>query len=234
MKRSIVVAAASLVLCGCSGSITDDGRAFTEHAHRTFAAAQIHALRVDNVTGSITVTGTNAPQAWIDTTKFAGHRDSLDNTQAIVENDDGQLYAHTNYVKTSWFGSRGGGVDYSVGVPSGTSLHLANVSGPITIRDVSGPLDIQEVSGAISASLGRVAGERDIRINTVSGGTTLQIARNSDVTLDVKTLSGDITAFFPLTKDKGVVGQRVHTHLGNGSASIDVNAVSGAVMVKPQ
>lgn len=209
-------------------------RAVQVYQHQVFPAARLHTLRVENVQGAIDVTGADAKTATVRYTKYAGHQDSIDNTQVIVDREDTDVDIHTNYVHTGWFGSRSAGVDYAITVPAGTSVHLANVSGPIVVRNMQGNVDIQQVSGDVTAALGRVAGDRDIRVNTVSGGTVISIARNSDVDLSVKTVSGSVHGFFPLNADKGFVGQAVSGRLGDGTASIDVNAVKGSVTIDPQ
>jgi DUF4097 and DUF4098 domain-containing protein YvlB len=234
MKHLPLCAVLVVALAGCSYGIDDESRNVQEHSRQTFPAAQLRTLRVENVSGSIEVTGSNSANATIEATKFAGHQDSVNNTQIVIDHSPDEIDAHTSYPKSGWFGGRGAGVDYMVSVPPGVSLHLANVSGPVKIRNTTGNVEIQEVSGPISAALGRVARDRDIRINTVSGGTTLTIARNSDVTVDVKSVSGGVRGFFPLNSDKGFVGQAVRARLGSGMATIDINAVSGSIDINPE
>ena len=235
MTRLAFPVAAVFALTGCMSTFTDaNSRDFQAHARQSFPSAQIHSVRVQNVQGSITITGAGGAAATVDSTRYAGHQDSIDNTQVLIDRNDGELDAQTHYLKTGWFASHGAGVDYTLSVAPGTSVHLSNVSGPIVIRNMSGNVEIQQVSGPITASLGKVGGERTIRINTVSGSTNLQIARDSDVTVDVKSVSGGVNTFFPANTDKGFVGQAVHAHLGNGIGSIDVNSVSGRVTITPQ
>lgn len=234
MKRLVACAACAAVLIGCSSNVDADSRAVQQHSRQTVPSADMRVLRVENVVGSITVTGTNGPNAVIDTTKFAGHQDSIYNTQVNVERNGSEIDLHTRFIKTGWFSSRGAGVDYVIAVPSNASVHLANVSGPITVRNMSGDVEVQEVSGPVHAVLGRVDGNRDIRVNSVSGGVTLALAQNSDVTVNARTVTGPIQAFFSTSGKRGIVGQEVHGRVGNGSATIDVNSVSGNVSIDPQ
>ena len=234
MKRLAACAACAAVLIGCSSNVDADSRAVQQHSRQTIPSADARVLRVENVVGSIMVTGANGPNAVIDTTKFAGHQDSIDNTQIDVERNGGEITLHTHYLKTGWFSSRGAGVDYVLTVPPHASVHLANVSGPVTVRNMSGDVEVQEVSGPVQAVLGRVDGNREIRVNSVSGGVTLAVARNSDVTVNARTVSGPIQTFFSTSGKRGFVGQEVHGRIGNGSATIDVNSVSGNVSIDPQ
>ncbi|HEV3154302.1 MAG TPA: DUF4097 family beta strand repeat-containing protein [Candidatus Baltobacteraceae bacterium] len=235
MKYWLLSAAVLATLTGCFATIGDStSRAVQQHMHQVIPAAQLRVLRIENVSGTIDITGTNAPVATLDITKFAGHQDAIDDTEVVVSRSAEEVDAHTHYQSSGWFGNPRAGVDYKVSVPARVAIHVANVSGPVTIRGVSANVEIQEVSGAIDASLGRVGDERDIRINTVSGGTKLAVARNSDVTVDVKTVSGSVNGFFSMDVNKGFVGETAHGRIGNGSATINVNAVSGSVDVIPQ
>ena len=234
MKLLLLSAAILAALTGCGLTSDSDSRNVQQHVHQVLPASGLRTLRVSNVSGAIDVTGAPGSIATIDYTKYAGHQSSIDNTQVGIDHTDTEIDAHVTYVKSGWFGSSGAGVDYKISVPPGTSVHLENVSGPVTVRNLAGNVEIKEVSGAVNAVLGRVAGDREVRIDTVSGGTTLAVSRNSDATIQMKNVSGSIRGFFTMSSDKGFVGQTARGRLGAGTATIDVSAVSGSITVNPE
>ena len=234
MKNAVIAAMLAVSLSACASTLADSGRDIQEHTHQVAPAAELHSLQVENVAGSISVTGRPGTTAVIDAIKYAGHQDAIDNTQVVIDRGGGAIDAHTHYVKRGWFGSPLASVDYTIAVPPQISVHVSNVSGPITIAGLTGDVEIQQVSGNVRASLGRIGAGRSVHVNTVSGTTTLLVARNSDVTIDVKNVSGGVRGFFAMTSDKGFVGQSVRGHIGNGAATLDVNSVSGEVTIDPQ
>src|SRR5579883_220865 len=233
MKNAVIAATLAAALSACA-SMTDSGRDIQEHTHQVAPAADLHSLQVENIAGSVTITGRPGTTAVIDAIKYAGHQDAIDNTQVVIDRGGGSIDAHTHSVKRGWFGSPLASVDYTIAVPPQTSVHVSNVSGPITLSGMTGDVEIQEVSGNVRASLGRIGAGRSVHVNTVSGATTLSIAKNSDVTIDVKNVSGGVRGFFAMTSDKGFLGQSVRGHIGNGAATLDVNSVSGQVTIDPQ
>jgi Putative adhesin len=234
MKRIIPGAvAAFLTLTGCSVSFGDEGSSITSHQHRTFPA--VHFVRVQNVSGPITIAASNGNSIVVDATLRAGSQGAIDRTHVDYDEHGDSLDVSTRYDKTGWFGnSRGAGVDYSITVPARTDVEVENVSGPITIRGVAGDVRASQVSGPVHVALGRVDGSREVNIKAVSGTIGVAIARNSSATLHAESISGDVHAFFPTDEHKGVVGSSIRGRIGGGSGSIDLSTVSGAIDVAAQ
>jgi DUF4097 and DUF4098 domain-containing protein YvlB len=108
------------------------------------------------------------------------------------------------------------------------------VSGAVTTTGTRGDVRIEEVSGPVRAALGQVTGSRRIRINSVSGSIDVALAKNSDVRVESKTVSGGIRAFFPGDIRKGFVGESLDARVGAGTASIVLAAVSGGITITPE
>jgi DUF4097 and DUF4098 domain-containing protein YvlB len=234
MKRAILALVPAIAgLTGCSVSLGDEGSSIQSHQHRTFSA--VHFVRVQNVSGPITVVAANGNTVTVDATLRAGSQSAIERTHVEYDRHGDSLDVSTRYDKSGWFGSsRGAGVDYSISVPSETDVEVENVSGPITIRGVLGNVRASQVSGPVHATLGRIDGSRDVNIKAVSGTISLAIARNSNATLNAQSISGGVHAFFPADEHKGVVGSSIRGRVGSGSGSIDLSTVSGGIDVTPQ
>lgn len=233
-KRALLSLIPALaVLTGCSAGFGDEGSSIQKHQHRTFPA--VHFVRVQNVSGPITVVASKGNTVTVDATLRAGSQGAIDRTHVEYDQHGDSLDVTTRYEKTGWFGDgRGAGVDYSIGVPALTDVEVENVSGPIAIRGVLGSVRASQVSGPVGATLGRITGSRDVNIKAVSGTITVAIARDSSATLNAESISGGVHAFFPTDEHKGVVGSSIRGRIGSGSGSIDLSTVSGAISVTPQ
>jgi DUF4097 and DUF4098 domain-containing protein YvlB len=234
MKRAaLMLIAASVALTGCSVSLGDEGNSIHSRQHRTFSG--VRYVRVQNVSGPITISGSTANMATVDATLNAGSQRAIDRTHVEFDKHGDSLDITTRYEKSGWFGnSNGAGVDYTITVPAKTDVEVVNVSGPITIRGVSGDVRASQVSGPVTATLGRVDASRDVNIKAVSGRIGVSIAPNSSATLAAESISGDVHAFFPTDQHKGVVGSSIRGRIGQGSGSIDLSTVSGAIDVTAQ
>ncbi len=224
---------AFVALGGCSVSLGDEGSSIQSHQHRTFSA--VHFVRVANVSGPITVVASNGNTVHVDATLRAGSQEAINRTHVEYDQHGDSLDVTTHYENTGWFGGgRGAGVEYSVTVPARTDVEVENVSGPITIRGVLGNVRASQVSGPVRATLGPIAGSRNINLKAVSGPITLTMARNSSATLNAESISGGVHSFFETDEHKGAVGMSIRGRIGNGSGSIDLSTVSGSITVTPQ
>ena len=104
-------------------------------------------------------------------------------------------------------------------------LDVSTASGDITLDDVLQPLHVQSVSGDIDITYRAVQG--DSQINTVSGDVDIEVPEYSDYTVEVSTLSGDISTVRSMT-----ARHSLKERYGDaGKASIQISTVSGDVDV---
>ncbi|HZZ65023.1 MAG TPA: DUF4097 family beta strand repeat-containing protein [Candidatus Baltobacteraceae bacterium] len=235
MKKAAVFCIGAL-LTGCASTMNYGGDAIHEQNHQTVPARGITSVHVLNVSGPITVKTTQGASITIDSTKSANDTDAIHRTHVTIHQEGPQLVVHTEYDQGGgWFGSHNGAsVAYVVSIPRNLSLNVDNVSGPVTVSGTVGDLNVREVSGSVHAALGTVRPKQRINIQSVSGSVTLSIARNSDVRVQTKSISGAVNAFFPANIDKGFLGQMLDGRLGKGDGSIVIGAVSGGITISPQ
>jgi hypothetical protein len=199
-----------------------------EHLHRVVAASNVHTLRVENVSGTITVKS-GGRSVVIDAVKSAASEDALSRTHADIETNGDTVSVITRYDEGgSWFsfGRNGGSVDYTITVPAGVALKLSNVSGSIRLTAPSANVDASAVSGSIHADLGRVNGNRRVALHAVSGAIEASISRGSDVRISSSAISGSISLLSN--------GDNHDIRLGSGSASMNLSTVSGDITVSQQ
>lgn len=198
-----------------------------EHVHRVVPAANVHTLRVENISGTITVKpGGNS--VVIDATKNASSEDALERTHADIQTEGDTVSVVTRYDNGgSWFSfGRNGSVDYTITVPAGVALKISSVSGSVRLTAPSANVDASAVSGSIHADLGRVNGSRRVVLHAISGAIDAAISRSSDVRISSSAVSGSISL---LSK-----GDNHDVRLGSGSASMNLSTISGDITVSPQ
>jgi DUF4097 and DUF4098 domain-containing protein YvlB len=169
----------------------------------------------------------------IGATKSANDTDAVQRTHIDVTRDGDQLTVHTRYEEGSgWFSRHNGAsVAYDISVPARVNIDVNNVSGSVQIRGIAGNIAIREVSGRVEAAVGAVNGSRHVRISSVSGAIDVSMAKNSDVRVEGKTVTGAIQTFFPADVRKGFVGESLNGRVGTGSASMSLEAVSGSITI---
>lgn len=132
-----------------------------------------------------------------------------------------------------------GDIDYSGDCEN---LEVNSTSGDVRYEGTAGSAEANTVSGGVklSGSCGSVeantiSGDLEFRsavcpkrlsFNTTSGEAELSLPADSSFTLSMSSVSGDFDCGFPSVKKNGKYT------VGNGSASFDVNSVSGDVKIK--
>lgn len=204
-----------------------------ETARNSMAAAGIRSISIENVAGPITVRASNTDRINIETTKSANDTAAISSTHVDIARNGDELTVQTRYEQDGWFSHHNGAsVSYIVTLPANVDLDVRNVSGSVSSAGSSADVSIDEVSGSVTASVGRVAGTRRIRINSVSGSIEVAMDKDSDVRVEGRTVSGGINAFFSGNVHKGFVGESLDGRLGGGSASMTLSAVSGGITIR--
>ena len=163
-------------------------------------------IEIDNVRGSVSVSGWDQPQA-----QLSG---SLGNGSKLVVSGDAQhLLLKVEAAGKRWFGGNGpdSDSDLVLKVPHGAALKVGVVSADARVSGVTGKsLDVSGVSGKLMLT----ADAPQIDVNSVSGDVVLVTAHsgNSD-RAHLQTVSGDISA-------RGLAG-RVKLETVSGEIGLD-------------
>jgi DUF4097 and DUF4098 domain-containing protein YvlB len=226
--------AAAVLLCACD--VTALAEKEHQQFHRTISAAGIRVVDLKNIAGSIEVAGTGANTISIDATKSGSSMDALARTHIDVESGNGELHIHTTYDQSNegWFGrSNGGSVAYRLRVPAGIDVQVENVSGSVSLTGLKSSVTASAVSGSVDASLGRVTGNRRVKLSSISGSVGVSVAKNSDVSVAARTISGSISQFMDGQVHKGYAGADSSARLGSGTAVMNLSTVSGSITISP-
>lgn len=180
----------------------------SERYSKTIKAGRGATLDLQNVSGSITVTGTGGDEIVIEAVKRARAR-TEDRAKAILRDLDihlidrpGRVTIRTFYPRMT--GSVSAAVDYTVRVPQDAAVDLKFVSGDLRISNVKGAVRLETVNGSVHAA----QAPRLEYAKSVSG--TVEITGNIDGELTASSLTGAV-----LLKDLKVRALEVTTISGD-------------------
>ena len=179
----------------------------TERFSRKVKVGRDARISIDNIAGSIVVTGGAGDEVSIEAVKRTrGDRSELAAVRITVDERAGRVEVRTEGEQSR---SRRGSqvsVDYTVTVPSSASADLHSVSGSMRVAGVHGSVRAETVSGNVTTtdapklevaksisgdvSLTGAAAEGDLSAASVSGSVTARGLRAHG--LDLGSISGDI------------------------------------------
>ncbi len=238
---------------------------FTRTETKIFDISPTGSVEVQNVNGSIKVESWDKDQVSVEVTKTvrAGDSEEADEYFADlrVEMKSGNdfLQIKTRYPHEfgggffDWLfhgGSRYGGVEYVLKVPSTVRLEVGSTNGSIRVREVvgkvkahstNGRITLEEVGGVVEGSTtnggitARISDKvelRELRLGTTNGGITVYCPEGINADIYAHTTNGGIHTDFPITVQGGFSrnslegrinkgGNEVHLHTTNGGISIN-------------
>jgi hypothetical protein len=183
-----------------------------ETIRRTFNLTAAHkVLEVDNIFGSIEVTGGQGDQVQlvVNKTISAESKDKMETAKKEVtlditdQPDFLKLYVNgpfrcncsDGHDNCGWHGDRGYRVkmDFQLQVPRNVEIKLKTVnSGRVRVQDVTGNFDVHNVNGGIEMQ--NVAGSGQVK--TVNGGVKVTFRENPREKSDFGTINGNVDLYF--------------------------------------
>ena len=181
----------------------DRGPEQTERFSRKLRLGRDGRVTIENIAGSITVTGGSGDEVSIEAVKRTrGDASQLATVHILVDERPGRVEVKTDHTARTDRVA----VDYTVTVPAAAGVDARSVSGHVTITSVQGVVRAETISGTITAAstpklesaksvsgdvdLSDATPESDLNATSVSG-----IIRARGVkarTLDLGTISGDV------------------------------------------
>lgn len=140
-------------------------------------------------------------------------------------------------------------VDFTVQVPASVRFvgHTVNgdveASGLVADAEVStvngdasvetrGVARARTVNGNVDASMGNTGWDGSVHLATVNGSVSVALPASAKLTVDGKTVNGDIDTDFPLTI-RGKWGPRhVSGTIGGGGSQLEMETVNGGINIK--
>lgn len=223
----------------------------TEEFHRTVPLSVTGRIALDNINGSVTITGWERNEVQIDAVKKASSQQKLDEARIEVDASADSVHIRTRYPEGRT-NNNPATVTYQLHVPHvarldnislvNGSLDVSQVSGEIkadlvngkaNAHDLAGRAELSSVNGTINAyyrSLDNVTG---IELKSVNGSVRLGLPSSPNADVRVSTVNGGITTEFPLQVQGKFVGRHLEGKLGNGGTRIEISNVNGSVHIGP-
>lgn len=221
----------------------------SEEFHQTYSLSPGGEFSLQNVNGSVHITGWDQNQVKVDAVKTAWSGTSLSDVKIEIDSRPDSLHIATK-VPHHWLGDQRWQVDYTIMVPRHATIDKVNlVNGGLDIEDVAGQVNASSVNGRIDAS-GLSGGVRfsavngaiktelenpdvsqPVSLNTVNGSISLTLAAHTNADLHVGTLNGGISCDFPIKINAGFVGHSLDGRLGRGGSDVHLKTVNGSVSI---
>ncbi|HEX8172127.1 MAG TPA: DUF4097 family beta strand repeat-containing protein [Thermoanaerobaculia bacterium] len=245
-----------LLAAACGEERTHGASDRTVTISRTWPATAVHALRVFEVNGSISVDA--SPGDAISLTATVHGRDvapkqGVENQGLFETRLDGDVLSigrkreekHGLHIPML-FGSDEVQIDYVLHVPPSVTLDASTVNGRIATRGVEGETEATTVNGTIdveSAGISEVRattvngkvkakflrGFEGARLKTVNGGVTAWLPASASFSVDLAQMNGDFEAAFPLSIHSDPGRRRVSGTINGGDHELKIVTVNGDV-----
>lgn len=268
MKRDLakfvvlVVLAASLlwINCGKRKSVDSNGGVDNTNfiAKESFSFkvdVSAHSrLRLEAVTGSITITGKSGSDSVLVTgEKRVGSESTQDAEEHLqqlivtVQDLGNEVFVKTTQPEQAQ--GRSYVVDYTITLPEDLEVLVNHVTGSVSIYSVNNGVSVSHVTGKVlldeissSALVNLVTGEIEaevtlpedgtINLNLVTGNIELDIPQNTSAEFSAKVVTGTISISDLVLQNQVSTPGSLTGTLGSGEGTISLNVVTGSVNVQ--
>ena len=221
-----------------------------EEFHKTVALNADGRVSLDNVNGSVEITGWNRNEVQIDAVKSASDQQKLDDMTIEVKGSGNSVEIETKFAKK--VNNNPGGVSYTLHVPQNARIDKINlvngsmtvqkltgeinanlVNGKVQASDLTGSADLATVNGTIEANYSSLTSVREIKLKSVNGTIDLRLPQSPNADIQASTVNGGISTEFPLQVKGKWVGKSLSGTLGSGGVHIELSNVNGSIRVGP-
>ena len=233
---------------------SDHRGALTEEFHQTYALTPDGRIELENINGSVHISGWDRNEVKVDAVKYADTKERLDEAKIEVDSGKDYLSIRTRYPDhdNTWnSGSHHNpaSVEYTLTVPRTArldemklingALDVAGVSGEVRAscingrleaRDLAGQTHLSTINGRLEARFDKLAG-REVELNSVNGSVELTIPSDSQAEIEASTVSGGIENDFGLQDRHRFVGHELRGELGKGGTHIRLENVNGRIEI---
>jgi len=106
------------------------------------------------------------------------------------------------------------------------------VNGGVRVTTSSGPVSASTVNGSITARMGALSREGDMRFSTVNGGITVETPSSLDANVTLDTMHGGISSDFPVTITGKFGPRHAEGTIGRGGRRIKMSTVNGSLELR--
>jgi len=234
------------------------GQAVEEKFEKTYDAAGVDRLRLQNVNGPVRVVTWERPHIKVHAVKRAkgsNAEEAVARTEIRVTKQGSTIDVETILPKPTrtwgifnWGNRAGAEVTYELLVPAGLAVDVETVNGRISAEGRVAPLTLNTVNGSVrveshaaSLNVNTVNGSVDVAfagplqaadLETVNGSVTVSCARDSSFRFDLQTVNGKIRSDFPEVTVEGKWGPKeARGAIADGKGRLAVETVNGEVRI---
>jgi hypothetical protein len=240
MRRTFwTTALASIIAVLLSGVI-----ASAQDFHKPYNLGAGGHILLQNISGSIKVTGYPGSTVVVDATKVGRDRD-LVQIEDLSSGDRVEL--RVRYPESC---NCDASVNFEVQVPAGVSynfdrlgsvsgkvdisgvqgvFHVNSVSGGVKLQAVSGVVNATSVSGSVDVEISQLSGTGDMKFSSVSGSVNIKAPLKGIGSVDMSSLSGSLDTDFPIQVQESRPGRSARGTVGSGPNNLHISTVSGKI-----
>ncbi|HEX8747467.1 MAG TPA: DUF4097 family beta strand repeat-containing protein [Pyrinomonadaceae bacterium] len=259
-KRIVSVMLALLALfAGNAGAALAQDRV-QEEFHQTYQLSPQGRIQLENINGSVRITGWDRNEVKVDAVKWAYTRERLDEAQIIVEPGTDSLRIYTRYpernqnfrsdpqgklnnpatVEYTLFVPRGARIDAVEIINGGVSLEglagdvrASSINGNVTARGLRGEAKLSTINGNLEADFNQLDASKSIALASVNGNVAITLPSDASANLRANNVHGGIQNDFGLPVRKGeYVGYDLAGQLGQGATRIRLANVNGQITIR--
>jgi hypothetical protein len=221
-------------------------RAADEVFDRAMPLVSGGSFALDNVNGSVTVTGWDRETVEVHAVKSAGLAADLSRVRIAISAGPEGASVLTVYPREDASVE----VTYTVHVPRRVLLRqvatvngtvrvagvesagaLRSVNGNIEVSDSSGGMSVKTTNGDIRMNFRALTAPGPVTIETVNGSIVMGLPANVSAQIEAQDLNGDFRSELPLRSPAAYGSREIHGQLGDGGVPVRLHTVNGSIRI---
>jgi hypothetical protein len=171
---------------------------------------------------SVAVTGVRR----VGSESFEDAQAHLPELQVQVSSTADEILVET--IQPTETGGRNYTVNYTITIPEGMNVSVANTNGNVNLRQIVGSALVDLTNGRISARVTLLA-DGTIDLMTVNGNVELNIPQTTNADLSASVTNGNITVTNLTVQNEVLTTNSVQGTLGNGQGTIILRTTNGNI-----
>jgi len=245
----------ALLFAVAQGHAAENRGQFTEEFHQTYALAAGGRVALDNINGSVHITGWDRNEVKVDAVKYARSKERLDEAKILIDASKDYISIRTEYPDHNltfrdddW--DNPASVEYTLSVPRTArldqiklingSLDVQGIAGEVRVSCINGhlkasglggPVKLSTINNRLEAQFDRL-GTSSIELASVNGSVLLTMPSDTKAELEASTVHGGISNDFGLrVRNHRIVGHDLHGELAGGGTRIKLSNVNGTIEI---
>jgi len=248
----VILGTCFAVLLNANSQETSEGQ-LTEEFHHVYALPANGRVELENINGSVHITGWDRAEVKVDAIKHAHTKERLDEAKIVVDAGANDISIRTQYPNHEYSRNDGwnnpASVEYTLMVPRSAhleeiklingpldvqgitgQLHASCINGKLTARGLAGDVKLSTINGTLEAGFDRLENS-PVQLSSVNGSVDLIIPSDSKADLEASSISGGISDDFGLHEHHRFVGHNLRGEIGGGGTDIKLNNVNGRIEI---